>query len=356
MFVTMNKSFFLLVLLTHAFLSVDAQNDKKNKLTLNGFGELYYSYDFDNPVNREKSDFIYNHKRHNEANANLLLLKARYEADWFRANLGVMTGNYAHYNLASEPEWARILYEANLGIKISKKQNLWIDAGILPSHIGFESAISADCWTLTRSILAENSPYYETGLKLSYSNNKENLNLAFLILNGWQRIRSPSFLDNPAVGVQINYKPTDKIVVNYSNFVGKQTFDTFSSLRTFHNFYVQYETETKFDFILGFDIGTDKYDETNYGVWYSPVGIVRYRWNPKIRIAARAEYYNDGNQIIVATNSNDGFRVAGVSTNFDYMITKFMQCRIEGKAYYSEERLFNNGTNYSLTTNLTFKL
>jgi hypothetical protein len=36
----------------------------------------------------------------------------------------------------------------------------------MPSHIGFESVISADCWTLTRSLLAENSPYYETGMRL----------------------------------------------------------------------------------------------------------------------------------------------------------------------------------------------
>ncbi|MBK8628485.1 MAG: outer membrane beta-barrel protein [Saprospiraceae bacterium] len=28
-----------------------------------------------------------------------------------------------------------------------------MDAGIFPSHIGFESAISADNWTLTRSLL-----------------------------------------------------------------------------------------------------------------------------------------------------------------------------------------------------------
>ena len=33
-------------------------------------------------------------------------------------------------------------------LKLAKKKNLWIDAGILPSHIGFESAVSKDCWTL----------------------------------------------------------------------------------------------------------------------------------------------------------------------------------------------------------------
>ena len=80
-----------------------------------------------------------------------------------------MTGNYARYNLSGEPDWAKYIYEANVGFRLSKKQNIWIDAGIMPSHIGFESAISADCWTLTRNILAENSPYYESGVKLGYT-------------------------------------------------------------------------------------------------------------------------------------------------------------------------------------------
>jgi hypothetical protein len=34
------------------------------------------------------------------------------------------------------------VYEANVGGKfLVAKHNLWIDAGIMPSHIGFESAI-----------------------------------------------------------------------------------------------------------------------------------------------------------------------------------------------------------------------
>lgn len=58
----------------------------------------------------------------------------------------------------------------------------------MPSHLGFESAVGIDCWNLTRSILAENSPYYETGIKLNYTNKKQDLYIAFHLLNGWQKI------------------------------------------------------------------------------------------------------------------------------------------------------------------------
>ena len=91
-----------------------------------------------------------------------------YNTDQVRANLAVMTGTYANANLAAEPGVLRGIFEANAGAKISKKKNVWVDAGIFASHIGFESAIGKDCWNLTRGILADNSPYYELLLKVIF--------------------------------------------------------------------------------------------------------------------------------------------------------------------------------------------
>ena len=162
-----NSIVLLLVFQTTLLL---AQTDTLKKLSFSAYGDVYYSYDFSNPQNHEKPNFIYNHKRHNEINLNLLLVKAMYSEKNTRANIGLMAGNYAQYNLSAEPTWAQFIYEANVGVKLSKQQNIWLDAGIMPSHLGFESAISADCWTLTRSLVAESSPYYETGVKLNYTN------------------------------------------------------------------------------------------------------------------------------------------------------------------------------------------
>lgn len=334
-----------------------AQKDSLNKLTFSGYTEIYYSYDFSNPQNNEKTNFIFNHKRHNDLNLNLAVVKANFINKKTRANFGLMLGNYARYNLNSEPNWAKFIYEANLGIKLSKKNNLWLDAGIMPSHIGFESAISADCWTLTRSILAENSPYYETGFKLNFTNKNEKLYLAFLVLNGWQRVKMIDNNKNPSFGFQLNYKPTEKIILNYSNFIGTTKADSLQSIRTYHNFFLQYEPKTKFAFIAGFDIGTDKYNLTNYGIWFSPVIIVRYTLNDKMKIACRGEYYNDKKQIIIPTNTLNGFQVSGISTNFDYKINEKIQLRVEGKIHNSKDIIFENNSNknYSLTTNMTIK-
>ncbi len=335
-----------------------AQTDSISPLAFSGYAELYYSYDFSNPENHEKPNFIYNHKRHNELNLNLAFAKASYNKENIRGNLAIMFGNYAQYNMSAEPTWAQFIYEGNLGVKLSKKNNFWLDAGILPSHIGFESAVGADCWTLTRSILAENSPYFETGLKLSYTSKNEKLNTAFFVLNGWQRIRKPDAIQKPSFGIQVNYKPNNKLTLNYSNFIGSDKPDSLNSFRLFHNLYAIYEPTSKLGFTLGFDIGTDKYNLTNYGYWYSPVLIVRYTLNSKNKLALRFEYYNDIKQILITTNTLNGFQTFGTSLNYDYQINKNLLWRTECKMYHASDKLFlnNNNQNFNLTTSLSIKI
>ncbi len=139
-----------------ASLAQQAPEKTEPKLTISGYAEAYYVFDFNKPDNHTRPGFLYNHTRHNELNINLAMLKASYVADRVRGNLAIMAGTYAQYNMASEQELIRHIYEANVGIRIGK--GLWVDAGIMPSHIGFESAIGKDNFTLTRSLMAENSP------------------------------------------------------------------------------------------------------------------------------------------------------------------------------------------------------
>lgn len=117
-------------------------------------------------------------------------------------------GSYMNANYAAEEGVLKNIYEANVGVKLSKTKNLWIDAGILPLHIGFESAIGADCFTLTRSMMAENSPYFETGAKLSYSADNGKWDMAILVLNGWQRMQRVEGNTTPAFGHQLTFRPS----------------------------------------------------------------------------------------------------------------------------------------------------
>lgn len=338
-----------------------AQTDTTHHVHISAYGEGYYSYDFAQPANHEKPVFIYNHKRHNELNINLIYVKSAFEHEKTRANLAGMIGNYAQYNLSAEPIWARFVYEANAGVRLSKKQNLWVDVGILPSHIGFESATGADCWTLTRSILAENSPYYEMGAKLSFSHPKHPIQMAFLLLNGWQKISRPDFMQRSSVGMQFTYKPSDNFTLNYSNFIGNDKPDSLHAWRIFHNLYTQCALSEKWEMIVGVDVGTDKYNAHNYGWWYAPIVITRYSLHKTGKIALRAEWYSDPKQIIITTQTSNGFQTAGFSANYDLQLNRYIQWRSELKTYYSKDPIFTTQTgntryNTALTTALLIRI
>jgi hypothetical protein len=265
--------FFLMTLHSNVW----AQTDTSKPIEISGYAEMYYAFDFNKPSNHELSGFLYNHKRHNEVNVNLAFIKAAYADQQNRANLAMMVGNYAQYNLAAEPNWAQFVFEANLGFRISNKHNLWIDAGILPSHIGFESAVGADCATLTRSLLAENTPYFESGAKLTYTSKSEKLFISFLYLNGWQQIVKSDFMQKPAFGLQFNYKINNNTTFNYSNFAGTMRPDSVDYFRLYHNFYLLLNND-KLNCTLGMDFGSQSKGKEKYWV-FSPVAIAQYKIN-----------------------------------------------------------------------------
>lgn len=332
-------------------------------LLISGYLETYYSYDFAEPDNHIRQPFLYSYNRSNEVNLNLGLIKLAYATENARANIGLMAGTYSNDNLAAEQGVFKNIYEANAGVKISKDKNLWIDAGIMPSHIGFESAIGKDCWNLTRSILAENSPYYETGAKISYTSDSGQWFVSGLVLNGWQRIYRPDGNNTPAFGHQLTYKPNSKITLNSSSFIGNDKPDDAKQMRYFHNFYGQFQLNESFGLTVGFDIGAEQKAKgsSSYNNWYSPVLIAKYNPIENHSIAVRGEYYSDKNGVIIATNTPNGFQTWGYSINYDYLISSNFMWRIEARAFSSKDKIFTLNDepvndNVFLTTSLAISL
>ncbi|MGB3063646.1 porin [Sphingobacterium thalpophilum] len=322
--------------------SVLAQETEKNPLTISGYAEVYYQRDFNDPKSNKRPEFVYSHNRNNEVSLNVGLIKASYENKRVRANLGLGIGSYMNANYAAEEGVLKNIYEANVGIKLSKEHDLWLDAGVMPSHIGFESAIGADCYTLTRSILADNSPYFETGAKLSYSTKNGKWDMAVLVMNGWQRIQRVEGNSTPALGHQLTYRPSEKITLNSSSFIGNDKPDEAKQMRYFHNLYGQFAFNAQFALIAGFDIGAEQKSKggSEYNIWYSPVLIARYSPTHKLNVAARAEYYNDRNGVIIASGTTNGFQTFGASFNVDYQILPNVVWRTEIRELNSKDAIF----------------
>ena len=327
-----------------------SMNADENGFSYSGYAEIYYRGIIPKIANKEIESFVYNHKVQGSIRSNLLLLQGSYNDENYKGNIGLMAGDYATYNLRSEPSWAQYIYEATMGIALDKKQNIWLQVGIMPSHIGFENAKGKDCWTLTRSIQADNSPYYESGLALHYSNNDNSLDVRFLVVNGWQQIAVKNHGIVPAIGLQIQYRPNSNILLNYSNYIGNCKINNVGSFRTYHNVYAISNVHKNVDLITGLDLGTEKIAGESTRIWYSPIILLRYKAADKIHVAARTEFMVDKSQVIIQSNDNNSI-ITGYSLNVDYTLLENVLLRCEGKYLLSDTLLFNNA---SSQTSITF--
>lgn len=349
----------MILFLNIAVRAQDSTSEKIAPLKFSGFVEAYYSYDFNEPSNNDRPFFLYSHNRHNEFNANLAYVKGSYNAQQIRANISVAVGTYINANYVGEQGVLKNIYEANVGVKISRAKNLWIDGGVFPSHIGFESAHSPSCWSLTRSMAAENSPYFESGAKLTYTSDNGKVILSALALNGWQRITRINGNSLMSWGTQINLKPSDKVTLNYSTFFGTDKPDSIRLWRIYHNLYGILQFNDKIGLTAGFDIGTEQVakgsSQTN--LWYTPVAILRYTPNSNWAMVIRAEYFEDESGVILPTGTPNGFKTTSFSLNVDRNISHHLLWRTEFRTFNSKDAIFvkdNNlkKANNSITTSL----
>jgi hypothetical protein len=327
---------------------------KMGNVEVSGYFEGYYSYDFNKPVHNSKPGFIYSYNRNNEINLNLGMIKVAYTNDRLRANISLATGTYMNANYAAEPGVLKNIYEANAGVKLSAKSNLWLDAGILPSHIGWESAIGKDGPTLSRSLAADNSPYFETGVRLGYTSKNEKWYLSALVLNGWQRIQRVDGNTTPAFGTQVTFKPSSSVTFNSSTFIGNDKPDSVRQMRYFHDLYGIFQAGTKWNIAAGFDAGAEQKSKGSSAMntWYTPALIVKYMPISKLGIAARGEYYSDEHGVIIATHTPNGFKTWGYSANIDYNITSKAMWRLEVRNLSSKDKIFPDRQNNTTNNNL----
>lgn len=359
----MKKVFVGIGILFGFSLSAQDTSWKTKPLTFSGFVEAYYSYDFNKPADNKRPSFFYSHNRHNEFNVNLVYVKGNYNTENTRANIVLAAGTYMNANYEAESGVLKNIYEANVAVRLSKKKNLWIDAGILPSHIGFESAHSPECWILTRSIIADNSPYFEGGAKITYTTGNGKWLISALALNGWQRIQRVAGNSLMSWGTQFQYKPSEKATINYSTFLGSDKPDSARQWRHFHNLYGIIQLSRKWGLILDLDLGQEQkvMNNNNYNAWFGTAGILRFTPNSLWAIALRGEYYSDENGVIISTGTPDGFKTFGGSLNIDRTICGNLLWRMEVRSLHSKDKIFkkeattvNNNKAFTTSIALTF--
>jgi hypothetical protein len=296
------------------------ENDTMPRITFGAFVDGYYAYDFGRPASHDRA-FTTQAARHDEFNVNLAHVEARYASPTVRGRVALQAGTSVQFNYAGEPDelagtqpnYLPLIQEATLGVSLAP--TLWIDGGIMLSHIGSEGWISIDNPTYTRSLAAEFSPYYETGVRATWQA-LPNLSAQLNVVNGWQLISENN--EDKAVGVRIDWTPIAPLTLSYSNFVGREPAAAtgVQDVRVFHDFIARWAPDERALLIGTIDLGTQ--DESD---WLAASLVGRWWLTPAIGINGRIERFDDDDGVVSATGVADapGLVTNGASIGIDVL-------------------------------------
>ena len=339
-------AFFVNVLPVLLFGQEIADSSEKSIWKISAYAETYLSIDRRLQKGQKISDFQFNHNRINRVELNQGLLGVDYLAKNIRANFALHAGTYVKDNYGAEPVQLQSINKAFAGFRIDKKKNIWLDAGVFPSYIGFESVNAFDNTTLTRSLLAENSPYFLTGARVNYPVNPKN-ELSLYVLTGWQRIVPQKNNSIPSFGWQWVHAFQNQGKFNWSFWAGTDYPDSTRRWRYFNNFYWQGK-KGKWAYTVGLDIGLEQKEKksTAFSVWHSPVLITQFSISDKWRSSFRLERYADPQKVIAKPTNGSVAMANSQSINLDFLPIPSILCRIEWRTFQSKEPVFFRKNDY----------
>jgi len=329
--------------------------DTTTKVTFGGFVDGYYAWDFGRPASFDRSFaggtlFTTQPARHNEFNINLAFVEGKLDGPRVRGRLALQAGTSVQSNYSGEPtngsisgpSLARHLQEAFAGVKLGN--NIWVDGGIFYSHMGMESWASRDNPTYSRSLVAEYSPYYQSGAKITWASSSK-LTAQLDVVNGWQNISENN--SGKGAGIRLDLTPSSTTTVSYYNFFSDEAG---SRLRTFNGVGTRI-TSGRLTLLGEFDLGTQRKSASDGGTasWYGFTAIARAQVTPTIALSGRVEGYDDEDQVIITTgNREDGtpngaFHASGGSVGLDVVPQTRLLWRTELRGFANKSVIFPDG-------------
>lgn len=316
--------------------------------TFSGYGDMYFGYQ--SGGENQKVNFLYNHKVNNSIRTNLILFKSELLSKRFRSIIAIMTGDYSKYNLASEPKWARPINEAYIGIKLIKKKNLWMDFGVYSSYIGYESPITTDSPMLTRSLVADNTPYYLSGARILFISANKKHEIGLHLLNGWQRIEWDPNQKFPSFGMQYKHILNENLSLFYGNYFGAVHTNNVDVNR-FYQHINAYLSKGKWAWLATLDLGIQEKQE-----WGGAQFNSRYYFSKKWNTAMRVEAFLDPSNRCIRIGKPEKSILGGLAWSTEYNPSKSIFLRLEPKILCATEPILKNrNTQFQINASLAVK-
>jgi len=304
--------------------------------------DTYFAYDFGRPANFDRV-FTTQAARHDEFNINLAYVAAALTGDRVRGRLALQAGTSVQINYAGEPAigsvsgaaLSRHIQEATAGARLAP--TLWIDGGVYFSYIGWEGWISRDNPTYTRSLVADYTPYYLSGVHLTWQprTGRGSFPLTFQLhlMNGWQNVSENNH--GKAVGLRVDWQLSPGVTLAYGNFIGNERPQGLpAATRVFNQLMVK-GASGRLSVQGQADYGRESGHE-----WFGLVAIGRETVAPTIAVSLRLERYADPHQVIVLTGTSAGLKTNGASFGLDMGHPDGLLWRTEVRGLHSTAALF----------------
>jgi hypothetical protein len=320
----------------------DTTDDEARELSISGFVDGFYGYNSNRPA--DHANFLpglgTSAKRDNEASINLaqLDLVLAPKPVGFKLSLGYGTAvDVVHAaevrGVAASPELWRHVVQASVQYQTEVGRGLFVEAGVYPSHIGFEAFQTKDNWNYTRSWLGELSPYYQTGVKLAYPFG-ERWSGQLHLLNGWQVISDNN--RGKSVGLQLA-RSSDALTLSFNGLVGPELAGNDDDLRALFDTVAVWKATPSFSLGGSIDVAREERPTGDDANWQG-VGLYARFAPPDARtaFALRGEYYDDEDGAI----SGFAQTLREVTATLEHRPVPRMILKLEGRYDRSDVAVF----------------
>ena len=332
--------------------ATDSAGKSQKKWNFGVYADTYLGYLFSKPVGGQIPYFV-SSARHAEVNLNLAFIECNFQSERLRARVVPGFGTYMAANYAAEPAGMRNLLEASAGYKPFKNKNIWVDAGILGSPYTNENAISAQQLMYTRSMSAENSPYYLSGIKISTPVSPKT-NLSIYLVNGWQQIYDQN--DRKSVGTQLEYRPKPSHTFTWNTYVGdeRSALQPERRLRLFTDVYWVWNSTGpwKATACAYAGVQTAKWDPNEWSAetWWQANFILSRELTRKLSLAGRVEYFWDAQSVmVIPVLGSEGFTVGSSGLCLNIKASEHALFRLEGRHFFGRTGRYKSQMPYSDT-------
>ena len=322
--------------------------DTTIKVTFGGFIDSYYAYDVDRPKTLDRSffsglPFTTQPARHNEFNVNLAYVEANVTGNRLHGRLSLQVGTSVQANYAAEPtlgvvsgpSLSRLIQEGYAGYQVAP--TFWIDAGVFYSNAGAETWASKDNPTYTRSLVADYSPYYSSGVRGIWQATPK-LAIRLDVVNGWQNISETN--TDKGVGLRLDYAPSAPLAIAYYNFFNTETGNR---VRVFNGVDAKFSS-TRATLLGELDYGTLGSGSTTAGTatWWGFTAVAKQQVASQMWVVGRVERYSDPEQVNINTGMPLPFVGNGASIGVDVAPQSRVLWRTEARGFFTEHAIFPN--------------